>query len=137
MKTTCSRCTDLADVTATKAWTIWPLLPQDYHPRNFSVRLWDGSQWPRRSIRPVANWFLNTPKHYGACRGMLPLISLSAKLTSVIIWRLGETLKKQFWCCSSLIKGRAAADSRGFVFASLGTSGGPRCIVHSKRLRDP
>ena len=50
MKTTCSMRTYVADVTATKALTILQLLLQDYHPRNFSVRLWDGSQWPASTL---------------------------------------------------------------------------------------
>jgi hypothetical protein len=36
----------MADVTAAEVLTVLPLLLQDYHPRNFSVRLWDGSQRP-------------------------------------------------------------------------------------------
>jgi hypothetical protein len=52
MQTTCYRHTFIADNNATKALTILKMLLQDYHPRNFSVRLWDGSQWPAETDPP-------------------------------------------------------------------------------------
>ncbi len=39
----------------------------DYHPRDFSVRLWDGSQWPAETISPRFTLIL---KHPGALRQM-------------------------------------------------------------------
>jgi cyclopropane-fatty-acyl-phospholipid synthase len=36
----------VSDGEATKALTILQLLLQDYHPRDFTICLWDGSQWP-------------------------------------------------------------------------------------------
>ena len=67
MQTTCSGHTFIADNNATKALIILKWLLQDYHPRNFSVRLWDGSQWlaetdpPRFELifkNPAALWFM-------------------------------------------------------------------------------
>jgi cyclopropane-fatty-acyl-phospholipid synthase len=34
------------DSAATKAMAIFRLMLQDYHPRDFAISLWDGSQWP-------------------------------------------------------------------------------------------
>jgi hypothetical protein len=68
MQTTCSRRTFIADVTVTKALTILQLLLQDYHPRNFSARLWDGCQWPTEIDPPRFEVIL---KHPEALRCML------------------------------------------------------------------
>jgi len=41
---------------------------KDYHPRDFSIRLWDGSEWPAETERPR---FTLALKHEGALRRML------------------------------------------------------------------
>ena len=46
---------------ANKALTILHLLMRDYHPRNFAVRLWDGSQWPAETGSPRFTLVLNHP----------------------------------------------------------------------------
>jgi cyclopropane-fatty-acyl-phospholipid synthase len=46
---------------ATKALTILQLLLRDYHPRNFAVRFWDGSQWPAENAPPLFILVLNHP----------------------------------------------------------------------------
>jgi cyclopropane-fatty-acyl-phospholipid synthase len=46
---------------ANKALTILQLLMRDYHPRNFAVRLWDGSQWPAETGSPRFTLILNHP----------------------------------------------------------------------------
>jgi cyclopropane-fatty-acyl-phospholipid synthase len=46
---------------ANKALTILQLLMGDYHPRNFAVRLWDGSQWPAETGSPHFTLILNHP----------------------------------------------------------------------------
>jgi cyclopropane-fatty-acyl-phospholipid synthase len=38
-----------ADRAAAKALTIFQLLLQDYHPRDFAIAFWDGSVWPAES----------------------------------------------------------------------------------------
>ncbi len=37
---------DTAGDSAIKALTVLQLLLRDYHPRNFAIRFWDGTQWP-------------------------------------------------------------------------------------------
>src|ERR1700745_435640 len=46
---------------ATKALNILQLLLQDYHPRSFAIRLWDGSQWPAETGAPRFTLILNHP----------------------------------------------------------------------------
>ena len=41
---------------------------RDYHPRDFSIRLWDGSEWPAETGQPR---FVLTLKHEGTLRRML------------------------------------------------------------------
>jgi cyclopropane-fatty-acyl-phospholipid synthase len=53
---------------ATKALKILQLLLQNYHPRDFAIRLWDGSQWPVETDAPRFTLILN---HAQALRSML------------------------------------------------------------------
>jgi cyclopropane-fatty-acyl-phospholipid synthase len=46
---------------ASKALAILQLLMRDYHPRDFAVRLWDGSQWPAETGSPRFALILNHP----------------------------------------------------------------------------
>jgi cyclopropane-fatty-acyl-phospholipid synthase len=52
---------DAADASATKALTVLQLLLRDYHPRNFAIRLWDGSHWPAETSSPRFTLILNHP----------------------------------------------------------------------------
>jgi cyclopropane-fatty-acyl-phospholipid synthase len=52
---------DTADGSATKALTVFQLLLRDYHPRNFAIRFWDGSQWPAEAGSPRFTLILNHP----------------------------------------------------------------------------
>jgi cyclopropane-fatty-acyl-phospholipid synthase len=56
-----SKHVDTAAYPATKALTILQLLMGDYHPRNFAIRLWDGSQWPAETSSPRFTLVLNHP----------------------------------------------------------------------------
>ena len=67
MQTTCSRHTYIADNNATKTLTIFKWFLRDYHPRNFSVRLSDGSQWPAETDPPLFELIFKNPQPYGAC----------------------------------------------------------------------
>jgi len=46
---------------ATETLVILRLLLQDYHPRDFTVRLWDGSQWPAEADSPRFKLVFNHP----------------------------------------------------------------------------
>jgi cyclopropane-fatty-acyl-phospholipid synthase len=52
---------DAADDSAAKALAIFQVLLRDYHPRNFAVRFWDGSQWPAETGSPRFTLILNHP----------------------------------------------------------------------------
>jgi cyclopropane-fatty-acyl-phospholipid synthase len=52
---------DVADDSAIKALTILQLLLRDYHPRNFVIRFWDGSQWLAETDSPRFTLILNHP----------------------------------------------------------------------------
>jgi cyclopropane-fatty-acyl-phospholipid synthase len=58
----------IAGNAATKALTILQLVLQDYHPRDFTVCLWDGSQWPAEISSPRFRLII---KHPDALRFML------------------------------------------------------------------
>ncbi|MBV9644117.1 MAG: class I SAM-dependent methyltransferase [Verrucomicrobia bacterium] len=57
-----------ADSVATKAQAIFRLLLHDYHPRDFAVSFWDGSQWPSEDGTPR---FTLMVRHPDALRRML------------------------------------------------------------------
>src|SRR5258708_26342377 len=52
---------DTAGDSATKALTVLQLLLRDYHPRNFAIRLWDGTQWPAETDSPSFTLILSHP----------------------------------------------------------------------------
>ncbi|MFQ5794516.1 MAG: class I SAM-dependent methyltransferase [Candidatus Bipolaricaulia bacterium] len=56
------------DKAASHSLAILQFLLRDYHPRNFTICLWDGSQWPAEIECPD---FTLTLKHPGALRRML------------------------------------------------------------------
>jgi cyclopropane-fatty-acyl-phospholipid synthase len=58
----------IADDAAAKALTILQLLLRDYHPRDFTICFWDGSQWPSETN---ASRFKLTFKHPDALRSIL------------------------------------------------------------------
>jgi len=58
----------ISDDAATKALTILQLLLRDYHPRDFAVCFWDGSQWPAESNSPRFKLIF---KHPDALRSIL------------------------------------------------------------------
>ena len=56
-----------SDKAAVHARTFLQMLLGGYHPRNFAVRLWDGSQWPDEADSPAFTLVL---KHPGSLRRM-------------------------------------------------------------------
>ena len=56
-----SKHVDTAEDSARKALTIFRLLMRDYHPRDFAIRFWDGSQWPAETGSPRFTLILNHP----------------------------------------------------------------------------
>jgi cyclopropane-fatty-acyl-phospholipid synthase len=56
------------DSAALRAMAIFRLLLQDYHPRNFSISFWDGSQWPAEN---GSSRFTLMVKHPDALRRLL------------------------------------------------------------------
>src|ERR1700722_8440459 len=56
------------DGAATRAMAIFRLLLQDYHPRDFAISFWDGSQWPAENGSPR---FTLIVRHPDALRRML------------------------------------------------------------------
>ncbi len=59
---------DTVGNSAIKALTVLQLLLRDYHPRNFAIRFWDGSQWPTETESPSFTLILSHPH---ALRSML------------------------------------------------------------------
>jgi cyclopropane-fatty-acyl-phospholipid synthase len=59
---------DTAGNSAIKALTVLQVLLRDYHPRNFAIRFWDGSQWPAETDSPSFTLILSHPH---ALRSML------------------------------------------------------------------
>ena len=57
-----------AESAATKAMAIFRLLLHDYHPRDFAISLWDGSQWEPENGSPR---FTLVVRHPDALRRML------------------------------------------------------------------
>jgi cyclopropane-fatty-acyl-phospholipid synthase len=56
-----SKHVDTAEDSSRKALTIFRLLMRDYHPRDFAIRFWDGSQWPAETGSPRFTLILNHP----------------------------------------------------------------------------
>jgi cyclopropane-fatty-acyl-phospholipid synthase len=56
------------DGAALRAMAIFRLLLQDYHPRDFAVSFWDGSQWPPEN---GSSRFTLMVRHPDALRGLL------------------------------------------------------------------
>jgi cyclopropane-fatty-acyl-phospholipid synthase len=56
------------DGAASKALAIFRLLLNDYHPRNFTISLWDGSEWPAENGSPRFTLKVRSP---GALRRIL------------------------------------------------------------------
>jgi cyclopropane-fatty-acyl-phospholipid synthase len=52
---------DTARDSAIKALTVLQLLLRDYHPRNFAIRFWDGTQWPAETDSPGFTLILGHP----------------------------------------------------------------------------
>ena len=50
-----------ADSAATKAMAIFRLLLHDYHPRDFAISFWDGSQWPAENGSPRFTLMIRHP----------------------------------------------------------------------------
>jgi len=56
-----SKHVDTAEDSARKALIIFRLLMRDYHPRDFAIRFWDGSQWLAETGSPRFTLVLNHP----------------------------------------------------------------------------
>ena len=52
------------DQAVARSMTFLKAILKDYHPRNFAVRLWDGSEWPAETDSPH---FTLVPKHPARC----------------------------------------------------------------------
>jgi cyclopropane-fatty-acyl-phospholipid synthase len=73
---------DAVDRAATKAMTIFRLLLQDYHPRDFAISFWDGSQWPSESS---SSRFTLVIRHPDALRQLLKANSGDLSLSEAYI----------------------------------------------------
>jgi cyclopropane-fatty-acyl-phospholipid synthase len=71
-----------AESAATKAMAIFRLLLHDYHPRDFAISLWDGSQWEPESGSPR---FTLVVRHPDALRRMLKTSSNDLSLSEAYI----------------------------------------------------
>jgi cyclopropane-fatty-acyl-phospholipid synthase len=71
-----------ADSAATKAQAIFRLLLHDYHPRDFAICFWDGSQWPPESGAPR---FTLMVRHPDALRRMLKTSTNDLSLSEAYI----------------------------------------------------
>jgi cyclopropane-fatty-acyl-phospholipid synthase len=73
---------DIVDDAATKALTVLQLLLQDYHPRDFTICFWDGSQWPAETNSPRFKLII---KHPNALRSMLRNTTTDLSLSEAYI----------------------------------------------------
>jgi cyclopropane-fatty-acyl-phospholipid synthase len=71
-----------ADSVATKAQAIFRILLHDYHPRDFAVSFWDGSQWPSENSTPR---FTLLVRHPDALRRMLKASTNNLSLSEAFI----------------------------------------------------
>src|ERR1700680_4014412 len=71
-----------ADGAATKALSIFRLLLDDFHPRDFSISFWDGSQWQAESDAPR---FTLMVRHPDALRRMLKTSTNDLSLSEAYI----------------------------------------------------
>jgi cyclopropane-fatty-acyl-phospholipid synthase len=71
-----------ADSVATKAQAIFRILLHDYHPRDFAVSFWDGSQWPSENSTPR---FTLVVRHPDALRRMLKASTNNLSLSEAFI----------------------------------------------------
>ena len=71
-----------ADNAATKAMAIFRLLLHDYHPRDFAISFWDGSQWPAEGGSPR---FTLAVRHPDALRRMLKTSANDLSLSEAYI----------------------------------------------------
>jgi cyclopropane-fatty-acyl-phospholipid synthase len=67
---------------ATKAQAIFRILLHDYHPRDFAVSFWDGSQWPSENSTPR---FTLLVRHPDALRRMLKASTNNLSLSEAFI----------------------------------------------------
>jgi cyclopropane-fatty-acyl-phospholipid synthase len=70
------------DSAALRAMAIFRLLLQDYHPRNFSISFWDGSQWPAEN---GSSRFTLMVKHPDALRRLLKANANDLSLSEAFI----------------------------------------------------
>ena len=70
------------DGAATKAMAIFRLLLHDYHPRDFAISFWDGSQWPAENGSPR---FTLIVRHPDALRRMLKASANDLSLSEAYI----------------------------------------------------
>ena len=72
----------VADSAATKAMAIFRLLLHDYHPRDFAISFWDGSQWPAENGSPRFTLMI---RHPDALRRMLKASTNDLSLSEAYI----------------------------------------------------
>jgi cyclopropane-fatty-acyl-phospholipid synthase len=72
----------IGDDEAIRTLAILQLLLHDYHPRDFAVCLWDGSQWPAETSPPRFTLVL---KHPDALRSMLRNIATDLSISEAYI----------------------------------------------------
>jgi hypothetical protein len=70
------------DGAATRAMAIFRLLLHDYHPRDFAISLWDGSQWPAEN---GLTRFTLLVRHPDALRRMLKASANDLSLSEAYI----------------------------------------------------
>src|SRR5260370_5699774 len=73
---------DIADDAAARALTVLQLLLLDYHPRDFTICFWDGSQWPAETSSPRFKLII---KHPHALRSMLRNTTTDLSLSEAYI----------------------------------------------------
>src|SRR5271165_2506260 len=73
---------DIADDAAAGALSVFRLLLQDYHPRDFTICFWDGTQWPAETNSPRFNLII---KHPHALRSMLRNTTTDLSLSEAYI----------------------------------------------------
>jgi cyclopropane-fatty-acyl-phospholipid synthase len=109
-----SKHVDTADNSASKALAVLQSLLGDYHPRDFTIRFWDGNQWPAETGSPRFTLILNHPH---ALRRMLQNSTSDLSLCEAYIYGdldlegdleaampLGNRLMNRRWSASTMLR---------------------------------
>ncbi len=100
------------DPAAERALRFFEILFRRYHPRDFTLRLWDGTTWPAETPAPRFTWTIRRP---GAVRRMFRDWSTDAHLGESYVYGdfdVGGQLEAAFGTADWLLRGGVSAVDR-------------------------